>query len=363
MKTLQPQPGFFDIERRAEKLSAIGDPLVKLKAQMDWEAFRADLNRVHEKKERKSAAGAKPIDVVLKFKMLVLQHLYNLADEGIEYRVRDRISFMRFLGRQLEDSVPDAKTLWVFREAIKDLGLMQVLFERLHEQLGKHGYVAQKGQMIDATFVEVPRQRNSRKENDRIKAGEPPEDWPQAKARQKDVDARWTKKNGESFYGFKSHINADEANKLIQASAVTDASVHDSRVIDELLDHGETPEGNKRPSDADSAYRSEERETERARQGLRSEIHEKGARNHPLTEQQKESNRVKSKVRARVEHIFGAQAQMGGHWVRTIGLARAKVKIGMMNLVYNMKRLGQLLKRDGGAHHGAMNGKVAPVMA
>lgn len=173
------------------------------------------------------------------------------------------------------------------------------------------------------------------------------------------MDARWTKKNDESFFGYKNHINADEQNKLIQAYEVTDASVHDSRVIDELLDHAETPEGKKRPVYADSAYRSEEREAELARQGLRSEIHEKGARNHPLTDEQKASNRVKSKVRARVEHIFGAQAQRGGHWVRTIGLARAQVKIGMMNLVYNMGRLGQLLKRDGKAH----NGKGAPVMA
>lgn len=362
MKTRQAQPGFFDLERRAAKLTAMGDPLVKLNEQIDWEAFRGDLNRIHEKPDRKSAAGAKPIDGVLKFKMLVLQHLYNLADEGIEYQVRDRISFMRFLGLQLEDSVPDAKTLWVFREAIQKLGLMDTLFARFHEQLAQHGYVAQRGQMIDATFVEAPRQRNSREENARIKAGEPPEDWPQAKARQKDVDARWTKKNDETHYGYKNHLNADEQNKLIHAYAVTDASVHDSRVFEVLLDHQETAEGEKRPVYADSAYRSEEREEELARQGLRSEIHEKGVRNHPLTDAQKESNRVKSNVRARVEHIFGAQAQMGGHWVRTIGLDRAKVKIGMMNLVYNMKRFGQLLKRDGKSPNGPDDGRGAPAM-
>ena len=83
-----------------------------------------------------------------------------------------------------------------------------------------------------------------------------------------------------------------------------------------------------------------------AADGFESQIHEKGTRGHPLTEEQKASNRVKSKTRARVEPVLGAQHAMGGHIVRTIGLARAKVKIGMMNLVYNMKRLGQLIKRD-----------------
>ena len=141
----------------------MGDPLVKLNAQIDWEAFRSDLARVHEK-ERKSNAGAKPIDVVLMFKMLVLQHLYNLADEGIEYQVRDRLSFMRFLGLQLEDRVPDAKTVWLFRERLKDLKLTEVLFDRFHEQLASQGYVARAGQMIDATFVEAPRQRNNRED-------------------------------------------------------------------------------------------------------------------------------------------------------------------------------------------------------
>ena len=355
------QPGFFDIETRTAKLTTMGDPLVKLNAQINWEAFRPDLVRVHEK-ERKSQAGAKPIDVVLMFKMLVLQHLYNLADEGIEYQVRDRLSFMRFLGLQIESRVPDAKTLWLFRERLKKLNLVEVLFDRFHDQLAAHGYVAQAGQMIDATFVEAPRQRNGREENAEIKAGTPPQDWLKNKARQKDVDARWTKKNNENHYGYKNHVNADEKNKLIQDYAVTDAAVHDSQIFEELLDHALQDDGEKRPIYADSAYRSQERETQLSEAGLRSEICEKGSRGHPLTEEQEESNRLKSKVRARVEHIFGAQAQMGGHLVRTIGLARAKVKIGMMNLVYNMKRLVQLLKRDGQGMGGPENGRGAPVV-
>lgn len=341
------QPSFFDIEKRTSKLTEMGDPLDGLNARIDWEGFRQDLKAVHEK-PRKSNAGAKPIDVVLMFKILVLQQLNNLSDDRIEFQIRDRLSFMRFLGLQMESRVPDAKTVWLFRERLKEMKLIDVLFARFHEQLAKHGYVARAGQMIDATFVEVPRQRNTREENAGIKAGEPPEQWKEEpnKLRQKDVDARWTKKNDEKHYGYKNHVNADAANKLVQSYAVSDAAVHDSQVFDGLLDQTVDAKGEKRPIYADSAYRSKDREETLAADGFESQIHEKGTRGHPLTAEQKASNRVKSKTRARVEHVFGSQHAMGGHIVRTIGLARAKVKIGMMNLVYNMKRLVQLIKRD-----------------
>ena len=341
-------PGFFDIAERTAKLTQMGDPLVGLNSQINWEAFRADLNRVHQK-DRKSNAGAKPIDVVLMFKLLVLQ-LHNLSDDRIEYQVRDRLSFMRFLGLQLEDRVPDAKTVWLFRERLKELNLVEGLLTRFHEQLAAQGYIARAGQMIDATFVEVPRQRNGREENARIKAGETPADWQAESAkpmlRQKDMDARWTKKNKENHYGYKNHINADQDHKLVQSYQVTDAVVHDSQVFEVLLDMAEGEDGKKRTVYADSAYRSKEKEEQLAAANMPSQICEKGVRNHPLTEEQKASNKEKSQVRSRVEHVFGAQAQMGGHVVLTIGLLRAQVKIGMMNLVYNMVRLVQLLKRD-----------------
>jgi IS5 family transposase len=368
--TFQRHPGLFDLDDRAAKLTALGDPLVTLKAEIDFEAFRPDLERVHEK-PRKSNAGAKPFDGVLMFRVLILQHLYNLSDDGIEYQIRDRLSFMRFLGLQLEDRVPDAKTVWLFRERLKVLGLVDVLFARFDEQLARRGYVAKAGQMIDATCVEAPRQRNSRAENAKIKAGEIPAGWDDpaqaAKRRQKDTDARWTKKNDENHYGYKNHLNADAATQLIQDYAITPANVHDSQVFDALLDtQSLDAEGGKRPVYADSAYRSAEREADLAERGLESQIHEKGTRAAPLTDDQKAANRKKSTVRARVEHIFGAQAAMGGHVVRTIGLERAKVKIGLLNLTYNMKRLVQLTAIETRRLAGpatSPDGVTAPVMA
>jgi len=195
------QPGFFDVDERTAKLAQLGDPRVGLKARIDWEAFRSDLNRVYDK-QRKSNAGAKPFDVVLMFKLLVLQQLHNLSDDRIEYPIRDRLSFMRFLGLHLEERVPDSKTVWLFREHLKREGLVEILFDRFHGQLASQGYTARAGQMIDATFVEVPRQRNAREDNARIKAGETPVQWTQDSAkpmlRQKDLDARWTQKNKET---------------------------------------------------------------------------------------------------------------------------------------------------------------------
>ena len=344
---MKGQPGFFDLAERHDKLTQMRDPLVMLKKEVDWEAFRGELAKMHEK-DRKSAAGAKPWDVVRMFKLLILQQTYNLSDEQIEYQIRDRLSFMRFLGLRLEDKVPDAKTVWLFREHLATHGLTEKLFARFHEQLARRGFVTQGGQMIDATFVEVPRQHNNREENALIKENAIPIEWgkPENKHKlaQKDTDARWAKKGNETHYGFKNHVNVDDEHKLVQSYAVTDAAVHDSQVFDELLDHTIDDQGDKRPVYADSAYRSKEQEESLAKAMIASQIIEKGARNHPLTDAQKASNKSKSKTRVRVEHVFATQAQMGGHIVRTIGLVRAKIKIGLMNLAYNMKRLGQLLR-------------------
>lgn len=347
--------GLFDMDERLTKLSLLGDPLVELNKMIDWEAFRGDIEKAREKArehERKSAAGAKPIDAVQMFKIMVLQQLNNLSDDRIEYQIRDRLSFMRFLRLNLEDRVPDAKTVWLFRETLKQQGMGEVLFKRFDEQLAARGLVAKGGQMIDATFVEVPKSRNSREDNAKLKAGEIPEDWLKEDPatvnmrRQKDTDARWTKKNQETHFGYKNHVNADAKNKLIRAYAVTAASVHDSQVFDELLDHTTDNEGQKRAAYADSAYRSKEQEERLQANEIESQVCEKGTRGKPLTEEQKASNRQKSKTRARVEHVFGAQAQMGGHVVRIIGIARARVKIAFMNLAYNMRRFVLLCRRE-----------------
>jgi IS5 family transposase len=334
------QFGFFDADRRLAAISAKGDPLEMIARVVPFDSFRAEIEAavLTPADEKKSNAGRKPIDVLVMFRMLVLQSLYNLSDEQVEYQVRDRLSFTRFLRLGIEDRIPDGTTLWLFREALAKAGLIEKLFERFGQHLEAKGYIARGGQMVDATIVPVPRQRNSRDENEDVKAGKTPAAWKRnpAKNRQKDKDARWTKKHGKSFYGYKNHVNADAKRKLIRQYEVTDASVHDSQKFDGLLNQGNTS------ADvyADSAYRSAETEAKLNSRGFRSRIHQRANRNHPLSKAQENANRRKSRVRARIEHVFGAQQTApGGRIVRTIGIARAKVKIGLQNLVYNIRRL------------------------
>ena len=193
---------FFDVEDRLQSVRKMGDPLARLATVIPWESFRPLLARVHEK-ERKSNAGRKPIDVVLMFKVLIVQTLYNLSDEQVEYQIEDRLSFARFLGLGVEDSVPDATTVWNFRERLKQLKLLEVLFDRFGDYLAAEGYQAKQGQSVAASIIPVPIQRHSGEENRRIKGGGAREDWSEAKREQKDVEARWTKKNAKSYFGYK----------------------------------------------------------------------------------------------------------------------------------------------------------------
>jgi IS5 family transposase len=233
------QFGFFDTNNRLEALSAKGDPLEAIDALVPWESFRETIETVvlTPAAAKKSNAGRKPIDAIVMFRMLILQSLYNLSDDQVEYQVRDRFSFTRFLKLGIEDRIPDGTTLWLFREKLAKAGLIEKLFEQFGRHLEAKGYIARGGQIVDATIVPVPKQRNTREENEAVKAGQTPEDWEQkpAKNRQKDKDARWTKKHGKSFFGYKNHVNADARHKLIRGYDVTEASVHDSQKLDGLL--------------------------------------------------------------------------------------------------------------------------------
>jgi len=332
------QPGFFDWQFRYEKLDATGDPLVQLNKVIPWERFRSQVERIREK-ARKSNAGAKPYDAVMMFKILIIQSLYNLSDEAVEYQILDRMSFMRFLGLNLGAPVPDAKTIWLFREQLTQAGCIKRLFKQFDRYMREIGFAAKRGQIIDASIVSIPKQRNSREENKIIKNGETPEDWHEAKKRQKDVDARWVKKNGKNYYGYKNHVSIDVKHKLIRGYAVTDAAVHDSQVFEELLDE----HNSSRDVYADSAYRSEESLNRLEELKYREHVQRKGCKNRKLTKWEQQGNRTRSKIRSRIEHVFGVQAMLAGTLIlRCIGKIRARAKIGLRNLAYNMHRYRML---------------------
>jgi IS5 family transposase len=332
--------GFFDEENRMSLLTQQKDPLVRLSGMINWELFRPTLEKAMCK-QAKGAGGRPPYDYVLMFKILILQRLYNVSDQQMEFQINDRLSFMRFLGIGLSNKVPDQKTIWLFRENLITSGAIEQLFGKFDQQMSAEGFLVKEGSIIDATIVEAPRQRNKRDENEQIKQGEIPKQWKKNpnKLRQKDTDGKWMKKNGETYFGYKNHVKICKTSKLISAYDVTDASVHDSQAVTALLDKSDSHH----ELYADSAYSGEPIAKILEKKKIRNRIHEKGYNNTPLTDEQWEKNRKKSKIRARVEHVFGFMTNsMHGIFVRTIGIQRARGVIGLMNLTYNMHRYMQL---------------------
>jgi IS5 family transposase len=337
--------GFWDQDIRLSKLSQLGDPLETLNEGVDFEIFRALLEDKLSKLA-KGAGGRPPYDYVLMFKVLILQRYYNISDEQVEYQINDRMSFMRFLDLSIADDIPDSRTVWSFREQMTDLGLVEELFSLFLTELDRLHLIVNEGKIIDASFVEVPRQRNHREENVQIKAGEIPVSFTENphKQSQKDTDARWTQKNKVSYFGYKNHVKEDAKSKLITKYMVTDASVHDSNATEPLLDEKDKGE----EFYADSAYSGAPQESIIEGKEMVNQVCEKGVKNRPLTEEQKASNREKSRVRSRVEHIFGfMENSMNEMYIQCIGIKRATAIIGLMNLTYNMFRKIQLMAISG----------------
>lgn len=335
--------GLFDEAETIEKLGTIGNPLEMLDKTVDFEMFRGTLESKLLNRNKKNNAGAKPFDVVLMFKIMVLQRYYGLGDTQMEYQILDRLSFKRFLGLESGDKVPDEKTVWAFREKMTTTGLVEETFAQFTEHLGSKGLIVNEGKMVDASFTVAPRQRNTREENKMIKEGRGGGLWNDRpnKKRHKDIDARWTKKNGETFYGYKNHVKADTKSKFVDSYGVSSASVHDSQPLEGLLEEGDRGQ----ELYADSAYTGEDQETTIEKQGMKNRVNEKGYRNRPLTAEQKADNREKSKTRARVEHVFGFMEQsMNGLCLRSVGIARATGIIGLMNLTYNLFRYEQVVR-------------------
>lgn len=320
---------------RCEMLTQHGDPLVKLNQLIDWEMFRTPIEKVL-KKPGKGPGGRPPYDFVLLFKILFLEALYGLSDDQVEYQIIDRYSFQRFLHLTESDLVPDAKTIWLFREKLTKAGIIDDLFLTFKALLNQEGYFVKKGSIIDASFVEAPRQRNTREQNQIIKEGGIPEEWqedtPEMKHKiaQKDVDARWAKKNQENHYGYKDHVKVNEHTKLISGYKVTSAKVNDSQALPDLV------EANEGEIYADSAYSGCAKHLP---EGTVDCICRKGCRYRKLTEEERERNHELSKKRCRIEHAFGFMTTtMRGLKVRCIGIARASFSIGLQNLTYNICR-------------------------
>jgi transposase, IS5 family len=346
------QPGFFDVDARRRRLSHLGDQLEAFGRVVDFDIFRSDLEAALADADG-ATGGRPPCDPVMMFKILLLQAQNTLSDERTEFLIHDRLLFLRFLGLWLGDLVPDATTIWLFQEKLTKAGVIEALFARFDAAVRAAGTIPMSGQIVDASLVTAPKQRNTQDEKADIKAGCIPQEWQDkpAKLRQKDRDARCSVKFTKAkpredgtkqvdiavpAFGYQSHVSIDRRHGLIRRWAVTDAAAYEGRLLRQgLLDKTNTA------SDvwADTAYRSQANETYLAQNSFVSRIHRKKPTGCPMAERTRRANARKSGVRSRVEHVFAEQKGRMGLFVRTIGIGRARVKIGLTNLAYNIRRL------------------------
>jgi transposase, IS5 family len=350
---MRGEPGFFDVDERLQRLSDLGDQLLAFAEVVDFEVFRPELLKALAYSDG-AQGGRPPFDPVMMFKILVIQAANTLSDERAEFLINDRLSFMRFLGLSLSDRVPDARTIWLFREKLTRADAIKPLFERFDAALRAAGYIAMGGQIVDASLVAAPKQRNTTAEKAAIKEGRIPEDWKAkpAKLAHKDRDARWTVKFSKAkeradgtkpavdiaipTFGYQNHVSIDREYGLVRRWDATDAAAYEgARLREGLLDKTNTASA----VWADTAYRSKANEDFLARNGFVSRIHRKKPPRRPMPETMRRANAIKSKVRSGVEHVFAVQKDKMDLFIRTVGIARATVKIGMANLVYNMRRL------------------------
>jgi transposase len=252
-------PGFFDFDDRLKRLSDLGYQLEAFRLAVDFEIFRADLVSALGYSSGPQG-GRPPFDPVMMFKILVIQAVNNLSDERTEFRINDRLSFMRFLGLGLSDRVPDARTIWLFREKLTRADAIKALFDRFDAALRASGYIAMSGQIVDASLISAPKQRNTDEERKAIKDGRIPDNWKSkpAKLRHKDRDARWTVKFTKAkerpdgskppvdiaipSFGYQNHIAIDVGYGLIRKWQATDAAPrYEGAVLrDGLLDKTNT---------------------------------------------------------------------------------------------------------------------------
>jgi transposase, IS5 family len=349
---MMKQSGLFGLSDHLKRLSMNGDPLEELGRIVDFEGFRVILENALAYSDGVKG-GRPPYDCVAMFKILIVAAQNNVADARMEYLIRDRLSWLRFLGFDLGAPTPDANTIRLFRERLTEAKAIMVLFDAFDNRLRTNGYLAMGGQIVDATLVAAPKQRNTQDEKDAIKAGKTADEvWPDkpAKAAQKDVDARWTVKfakarvaaNGKPqidiaipSFGYKNHIAIDQRFGFIRKAVVTHGARHDGSQLREVVTT------NKTASDvwADTAYRSKANEAWLKSKSRVSRIHRKKPKSKPKSDALRAANRTKSKIRATVEHVFAQEKAHMGLFIRTIGLKRAEAKITLVNLAYNMKRL------------------------
>jgi IS5 family transposase len=321
-------------EERHEKLAKKKDALREIKKLINFEILADKIDELAPR-PMPTQGGRPPFPTELMIHILVLQQLYNLSDEAMEYQLLDRHTFQKFCGLENSSSIPDEKTIWFFKERINKEGGAEALFSAVNQQIEQQGYLARGGQLLDASLIPAPIQHYKKSEKEILKENAIPADWTPAKRRQKDLDASWTKKHGKSHHGYKLSVNADNRGKFIRKIVISTAKEHDVLHTKRLLDKSNTS----KDVYGDKGYEGKEYEDYMGDNGFNPRIQHKKPKGKPQSECQKKRNTRISKTRVRVEHVFASIAWMGGKSIRTIGLKRAQFGLTLKATVYNMRRI------------------------
>ena len=329
-ETMHRQLSFADIAiEENRKPSRILKKLERINELVDWNKI-LEIVKVVDRTD-KLKGGAPHRDILVKIKMLFLQYLYNLSDPELEDQVNDRISFQRFVGLDLSQSVPDYTTIWRFKERLIEEGLMNKIFALIQQQIEEKHLLVKKGTIVDATIIESSNRPMSKLKREKSKGSS-----------QIDTDAHSTAKGGKKYYGYKGHIGVDVGSKLIRKRAFSSAEVHDSRLIEELI------VGDEEAIFADSAYGSKERKKRYRKEGIYYGILDRATRSKSITEKQKKKNKKKSRVRSAVEHVFAYMKQKQNYIeARAKNYQRNKFAFEMNCVIYNIMRASYLIERRG----------------
>ena len=297
------------VRRRGKK----SEWLDRLDTVLDWPALETIVAGIYASRE-----GGLAYPLLTYVKLLLLQQWYGLSDEGLEAAVDDRLSFRRFAGIPLAESVPDHSSIWRFREQLARHGLAEKLLAEVNRQLDARGLILRRGTLIDATILEAAV---------RPPAGDAGE------VSGHDPQAGWTKKNGRSRFGYKAHAAVDEGSGLVREVVMTPADVHDSVMGDGLV------QGDEDAVYADKAYDDAARRKRLRKQGIEPRIMYQARRNRPLRPWQVAFNKAVAPVRAGVERLFATMKRAYGHRrVRYLGLARNDVQLQALCAAINLRR-------------------------
>ena len=293
--------------------------LDELNKLINWSRVEQHLSDIHAK-----TRGEKAWPPLLMFKALLLQSWYNLSDPQLEKQLARDLLFRRFVELDLSESVPDHSTFWCFRQTLEQADLLTTLLSEINQQLCEQGLYIKSGEVsiVDASVIEANQRRPNKRKDGRST---------------QDPEADWNVKNGsdgkrKSTYGFKAHLNVDE-DGLIKATDYSSGSSHDSNHFTELLS------GDESAAYADSAYQSEKHDQWLSERDIDNRLTRRAYRNRPLSEKDKQFNRLHSGVRSTVERVFGVLKQhYGMRKARYLGIARNQTRFELMCVAHNIKR-------------------------